>query len=140
MSHLPSIGYQSASTTASRWAWWAQLRYGQDPGARRSRRVIRMLLVLWLLNSIDLGLTLHAVELGGFEELNPFAAGLLHSPPMLIVFKLSLVTLATVIFAFTRTRLMTEVACWGLCGLYAGLSILWAGYYSQVALLLQSPR
>ncbi len=98
----------------------------------RSRRVLMMLTFLWLVNLLDLVLTLLALRLGGFEELNPIAGKLLHSPSLLTLFKISLVTFATGVFFLFRRRRLTEMACYGLSGVHTGLLFIWLLYFLPV--------
>ena len=98
-------------------------------GSRRPRRVLLLLLALWVLNGFDLALTLLATGRDGFVELNPLAARLLHSAAGLIAFKLAMVGLASAIIVLLRRRRTTELGCWGMCAAYTGLACMWSVFY-----------
>jgi hypothetical protein len=101
-------------------------------GRVRSRRVLMMLTFLWTVNLLDLILTLVALRLGNFQELNPLADALIHSPPLLTLFKISLVSFATGVFFLFRRRRVTEMACYGLSGVHTGLLFIWLLYFLPV--------
>ncbi|MDY6913874.1 MAG: DUF5658 family protein [Planctomycetota bacterium] len=101
-----------------------------DATADRARRVVLMIIFIWILNIFDLSLTILAHEVGGFREVNPIARDLLYISAKLVFFKLSMVGLATfILLAFRRYRL-TEFACWGLCCVYTALAFRWMAYYA----------
>ncbi len=101
----------------------------RDPHASRGRRVVLLLLLLWIANGFDLAFTLLASRAGGFVEANPLAAGLLGNPAGLVAYKAALVGMASIVLLLFRTRRLTEVCCWGLCVAYVGLAGLWWTYY-----------
>ncbi len=109
---------------------WRWVRHARgNPVARRSRRVILMLILLWIANAFDLIFTLLAAKVGGFEEANPIAAPLLNDPALLATFKILAVLFASIIILKFRRRLLTEIGCWGLCLTYTLLSIWWRIYH-----------
>ena len=89
-----------------------------------------LLVLLWILNAFDLAYTILAHRIGGFEELNPFARGLLHPSWALVAFKLATVTLGTGILLALRRHRLTEGVCWGLCLIYTALAFTWMTYFS----------
>ena len=95
----------------------------------RSRRVIVVLVFLWVLNIFDLTVTLVNVNAGGFQEANPIAATLLHSPAHLAAYKLTLVTAASIIFIAYRRSRIAEIGCWGACLVYLALAHVWQVYH-----------
>ena len=101
-----------------------------DAIAGRARRVVLMIIFIWILNIFDLSLTILAHEVGGFREVNPIARGLLNVSAKLVFFKLSTVTLATAILLAFRRHRLTEFACWGLCCVYTALAFRWMAYYA----------
>ncbi len=107
--------------------WVARLR--RDPHARRARRVVLLLAMLTVVNAFDLVFTLIAAGSDSFRELNPIAAALLGSAAALVAFKAFTVLLAFAIFIRFRRHLLTEIACWGLSGIYAVLAGRWWVYY-----------
>ena len=96
----------------------------------RSRRVLLLLVLIWMLNGFDLAFTLLANEIGGFHEANPFARPFLRASESLIAFKLASVAVASAILIAFRRRVVTEVACWLLCVVYTVLAFMWVTYYS----------
>ncbi|MFP4139375.1 MAG: DUF5658 family protein [Planctomycetota bacterium] len=102
-----------------------------DAAARRARRVVLLIAAIWLMNFTDLALTLFARDIGGFHELNPIARPLIGSTGALIVFKVSLVSISSLIMLTYRRHLWTELGCWVLLSVYTGLSFVWMQYYSH---------
>lgn len=100
-----------------------------NPSASRARRVILILVLLWIANAFDLTFTLLAIRAGGFEEGNPIAAPLLNDPGLLTAFKLLTVLFASIIILKFRRRRLTEIGCWGLCLTYILVSTMWWIYY-----------
>ena len=113
--------------------WWRLQVWLAAPGrkaaAARARRVVLLIAMLSVVNGFDLAFTLLATRTGGFVELNPVAAGLVESAGALVAFKVLMVLFAFCIFFRFRRRLLTEIACWGLCGIYATLAGRWWTYY-----------
>ena len=102
-----------------------------DANARRVRRVLLILIWIWMLNIFDLFYTMAALEVGGFQELNPIARLYMHSPVTLSFFKLGMLLTASLVFLAFRQRRITEVGCWGLAAVYTVLSFIWFAYYHQ---------
>lgn len=114
--------------------WWqstiAWLRKARRRAlARRARRVVLMVIFLWLLNLSDLALTMLAHQIGHFHELNPLARPLLATPTALAAFKLVALSFTTGVFLFYRHYRFTEIGCWILAVVYTGLAVLWLRYY-----------
>jgi len=95
----------------------------------RSVRIVLLLVAIWIIGLADLKLTIIATELGNFAEGNPLAAALLSSPGHLAAFKLTLLTVATVIFLLLRKHLLAEIACWLMSILHVALAIIWRVYF-----------
>lgn len=106
--------------------WLAARR---DATASRARRVVLLIVLLSVVNGFDLAFTLLATRTGGFVELNPVAAGLVESAGALVAFKVLMSLFSFCILFHFRRRLLTEIACWGLCGIYAALAGRWWTYY-----------
>jgi len=133
MSQLSTISAPGVVAKRPR-AWWRSVvlvirGMRRDSRASRARRVLLMLIFLWMLNIFDLVFTMLAQKIGHFEELNPLARGLLGSPAMLVAFKLTMLSFATCVFFILRRRVLTEVACWCVTALYVALSVVWLRYY-----------
>lgn len=134
--YIPSVTSSTTGHKHAHHSWTAvtgavlEMRNGQL--ARRARRVILLTAFLWVLNLFDLVLTIIAHRLGGFNELNPIARQLLDCPASLSVFKIALVMLSTVIILAYRHVRLTEIGCWGLCGIYSGLGFVWLVYFKSL--------
>lgn len=98
--------------------------------ASRPRRVLLLVVLLWMVSTFDLAFTLLAHQIGGFHEVNPLARQLLSNPGGLVAFKTAAVLPASCVMLAFRRRFLTEVACWVLCGVYTGLAFIWMEYYS----------
>jgi hypothetical protein len=101
----------------------------QDSSVRRPRRVLLLVIVLWVLNAFDLKFTLLAQHIGGFIEMNPLARMFVSDSGALIAYKFALIIPATVIFLALRRRLITEVGCWLLLAAHVALAFIWREYY-----------
>jgi hypothetical protein len=101
----------------------------RDVSASRARRVVLLVVYLWVANLFDLSFTILADRIGRFTELNPVASVFLANPAALAVFKVSLLVFSTVVFLVCRRRLLAEVGCWCLCAIYTALSFIWMEYY-----------
>ncbi len=117
--------------------WWESLADAvrsarADPLAGRTRRVVLMLIFIWICNTFDLILTLLAHKVGNLIELNPLAQGFLGSHGALAALKLIPLVAATLIFFISRHRRLTEIGCWALCGVYTALAFRWLAYCMQL--------
>jgi len=135
MSEAPTIPIPGANggdeQPISRWhgvaAWVQEAR--QCAAACRARRVVLLLLCLWLLNIFDLVFTILGSRLEHFEELNPLARHLLDHPAALTAFKLALLSFTSVVFVIFRRHWLTEFGCWCLATVYTVLAAVWLSYY-----------
>jgi hypothetical protein len=96
---------------------------------RRSRRVTLMLALLWIVGLFDLVFTILAHRIGGFHEANPVARPLIGDDSALALYKLGLLVLSTAILFVLRRHLVTEITCWMLGAIYAGLALMWLAYF-----------
>jgi len=86
------------------------------------------LLVLISLNVIDLSLTMFALTLPGFIEVNPLMAVL--SPVGMAALKIVGVAVGIcILWALWRHRL-ARLACVSLCGVYGCVMLLWVGFFA----------
>jgi hypothetical protein len=97
---------------------------------RRSRRVLELVLVLWLLSMADLVFTIWAHHFTAFHEVNPIARALLVQEMVVavVLFKLALTALGTLIFWWLRHHTQAEVAMWALVAVYVILTVRWSNY------------
>ncbi len=122
-----------AAARASHRSWRAlaapagRILRADDPG--RSRRVVVLLTLLWIISILDLICTLWASRLEGFVELNPLAAPLVHSMAALATFKIGTFTLASAVLLTFRRRVLTEVGCWLACAAYVAVAGVWQAYF-----------
>jgi len=105
-------------------------RQSQEGPMTRGRRVLLLVLVIWVFNVFDLNFTLLAHRIGGFEEANPLARAFLPSDEALVIYKFAMILPPTLIFLFFRRRLLTEIGCWTLFAAHVALSFMWVAYYS----------
>lgn len=124
--HLAAIGRRPG--------WLDQIHHG-------SWRVGLLLLTLLVLNTVDLHCTIFAYRIGMLQELNPLAARMLliGQVPSLVEYKILLELMATSIFWRLRRKAWVGIACWGLVGVYAGLSGIWYVWSRDVLEILQAP-
>ena len=114
--------------TAGEGAVGALVALSRAMHATRGRRVVCLLVLLWVLNFFDLAYTIHAHQTGMFYELNPVARGLLDSPWALTGFKCVAVAIGSVILILLRRHRLTELAAWLLCLAYMSLAIRWLNF------------
>ena len=96
----------------------------------RPRRVVWLLVLLWMLNIFDLTYTILAYRIGDFEEMNPIASQMLQQSWMLIAFKLTGISLGTLILLMLRRHRLAELVSWLICLVYTALAFSWMTYYS----------
>jgi hypothetical protein len=103
----------------------------------RSRRIVELLSVLWILAMADLFFTIWAHIFTPFRELNPFASHLLSQNRLLVLIavKVALTGLGTAIFWFLRKHGRSEIALWLVVAVYVALTFRWSDYTSQVLAL-----
>lgn len=103
----------------------------------RTRRIIELLLVLWLLALADLFFTIWAHIFTPFCELNPLADQLLQHNRigLLVAGKVALTGFGTAIFWRLRKHRRVELALWILVGVYVLLTFRWSGYTSEALAL-----
>jgi hypothetical protein len=105
----------------------------------RARRVLLLLVGLWILNLFDLGMTLRASADGMLEEQNPLArAALSHSPVALMVGKLTLLLGASYVLLRFRARPCTEYASAFLLLVYVGVAFQWKFCYDMYEIMHNS--
>lgn len=113
--------------------WWS-MQGARVPALRdvRTRRVLLMLILIWLVGIFDLVFTLLAVRIGGFHEGNPLARQFIESPGALTIFKFAALVMASIILlAFSRRR-FTEIGCWFIALVYVGLAMLWVEHFRLI--------
>ena len=94
----------------------------------RGRRVVLLLVLLWLLNGFDLLLTIMANQLADFNEANPLARLMLAHPYGVIAFKIGAVAFASAVMIVFRRHRVVELACWGVCMVYVVLAVVWMSF------------
>jgi hypothetical protein len=98
----------------------------------RATRILLLLSLVVLANFVDLLLTLDQRSSEMFLEVNPFASNILHSPGMLIGYKLLLVGAACAILLRYRHTFVAEAGCWCACAAHALLLGRWYVYFQIV--------
>ena len=123
----PTAECKPPSALVRLWDWVDYCR--RDPPRFRGVRVATLLGLLWLLNMIDLLLTLRAMRAGGFFEANPLARLMIHDPGSLVLFKIVLVTIGTTTLYLSRHRREAELASVAASAVYLALMGMWGVYY-----------
>jgi hypothetical protein len=103
----------------------------RSAAANRGRRVILLLIMLWVLNGFDLYFTIMAGKLPHFNETNPLAASLFEHPYALSAFKIGAVAFASTVLILFRQRRLAEFACWCVCMVYVVVSITWLTFFMR---------
>ena len=131
MSQAPGITtHRPAPAAGKRRRWWSPAARGRHDGRNvRRRRVLLILVLIWIVGVFDLVFTLMARKIDGFHEANPLARQFIDSPGALAIFKFASLSLATVIFLLFSRRLITEIGCWFVAGVYVVLAFVWLIYY-----------
>jgi hypothetical protein len=96
----------------------------------RTRRIIELLFILWLLALSDLFFTIWAHIFTPFCELNPLADQLLQHNRIgwLVAAKVALTGFGSAIFWRLRRHRRVELALWVLVAVYVLLTLRWSGY------------
>lgn len=131
--NIMSLGSADRDSAVGGWGrrfWCFISTMRKDKDACRARRVLLILIMLWIVNGFDLVFTLLAKDLDEFVEMNPIAARFIDNPFLLVSFKIIAVAFASIIILKYRRRRMTEVSCWCLFIVYLVLSGIWWLYYS----------
>ena len=123
-----AVGLQARTPAQLALAWM---------GAARARRVIVLLVGVWILNAFDLALTIHAHADGMLHEGNPIARAVLpYGPAAVFLFKAGIVTAASYVLYRYRHRWCSELAsAFGLFA-YAGVAIQWKLCYEMYDIAL----
>lgn len=100
----------------------------------RSRRVLLLLGVIFVLSVADLVLTLIYLREVGMIEANPIARRVMStgSPAVLVGWKLALVAFAVSVLGVARRRLSAEIGAWIATAALGLLCLQWHSYIGQV--------
>jgi hypothetical protein len=108
----------------------------QTPGLSHGRpcRVIALIITIVLLSLADLYITLVYLHSGGMGEANPVARWVMEhgSAPLLVLWKLSTITVAGVILYSTRRTRTAEYGAWICVFLLTWLTIRWGSYSDEI--------
>jgi hypothetical protein len=138
---LAMVPARMSASIATSMPWLRSIPAGIGPipwiDGCRSRRVLQLLGVLWLLAVSDLLFTIWAHHYTAFHEANPLARMFLDHDLLagLVMMKLGLTGLGAAIFWRLRCYGRAELALWAVVGLYVLLAVRWADYTSSVILL-----
>ena len=135
MEQMPAISQKAASMLPRLAGRGSQLYEAirslrRDPLAARSRRIVLLLVLVWIIGLFDLAFTVLARKIGGFEEANTIVARMVHVTGLLVAFKIATLFFASVILLKYRHRKFTEFSCWGICVVHMALAFLWLTYYA----------
>jgi hypothetical protein len=117
----------------------AALPAENPPVSGRPRRVLAVLLAVWMLNAYDLWMTLEADRHGLLVELNPVAATILPGgTTAIILYKLSLVTLGSTLLVACRRHRASEYGAWTTLLVYGLLTTHWFECWVWYSITLES--
>ena len=103
----------------------------------RTRRIVELLTIVWVLALVDLFFTIWAHHFTALRELNPFASLLLkhHQIASLAIVKIIFTAIGTGIFWFLRKYKPAEIALWCVMFVYVALMVRWSDYTAQVLMM-----
>lgn len=93
------------------------------------RRILLMLMGIWIISAFDLILTISAHNLGILEELNPIARHLVEDHQSLSVYKIALVSLWSWVFWRYYDRKSVRIGIVILFVIYFALAVYWHMLY-----------
>ena len=100
--------------------------------ASRGRRVLLLLMAVWILNAFDLSLTIRAHTDGMLEEGNPVARAIMaFGAPAITAFKIAAVAGATYVLYACRRHRCAEVASAFVLLAYVGVAFQWKMCYQM---------
>jgi hypothetical protein len=102
---------------------------------RRAFRVMSLIVAIIVLSIADLHMTLLFLRGIGMSEGNPIARWIIshNSGGLLIVYKLSLVTVGCCLFYKCRRTRLGEVGCWFCFAVLIWLSVQWSEYAGEAS-------
>lgn len=128
---IPAPAASAAATRGTRWVEWAV--------HSRSRRVILLVLGIWLLNGFDLALTCLAHDQGLLQEGNPVARYFLASGTYsLVLFKVGLVLIGSYPLLRFRKARITELGTLVILFAYASLAFHWRECYELYSITAEN--
>jgi len=136
MDHAPAISGQATGRLREKFRGrrgirrWLFTGLGRDRPEARARRVILLVVFIWIVGLSDLCFTLLAQQTEGFSERNPVAARIVHAGSVLVAFKLGSLLLASIILLRFRRHWFTELSCWVMSFIHTALALIWSSYYN----------
>jgi hypothetical protein len=131
MGTAQTIQTGEGATTEQRACRWWHLPEVTVPTLRnvRTRRIVLVLTLIWIVGAFDLVFTLIALRLGGFQEANPLAREFIHRPAILATFKFSTLALSTTLLLLFSRRRLAEIGCWIVGFVHVLLAFVWLVYF-----------
>lgn len=128
---LPSM--TAIAPVGARRGWWeSALEWVVDA---RSRRVISLVIGIWILNAFDLAFTVLSHEQGMLHESNPVASFILSlGTPSIVCYKIGLVLLGSYPLLRFRSARIAEMAAMTVLIVYAMLAVRWSSCYELYTL------
>jgi len=83
--------------------------------------------ILIAFNVFDLSMTMSLLGRPGFAEANPLMAYL--NAAGMLTFKVAAVAVGSCILLVLWKHRLARLACWGMCGVYAAVMLLWSVYF-----------
>lgn len=103
-----------------------------DGSQEMGKVVVRSLVILALMSSIDLVWTLIAHQNGSMRELNPIGSRLISDPASLIAFKVGVTSLSVGLLYWLRDLPLTRKAAWWCCLVLTLLTARWLTFHSML--------
>lgn len=131
---LPSSSaIQPVLVPGSRRSTWCA-RFFDWAAESRARRVILLVIGIWILNAFDLVLTILSHEQGLLQEGNPIARWILDlGTPSVVLFKIGLVMIGSYPLLRFRAARITELGTLVILVAYALLAVHWSTCYELYA-------
>ena len=107
--------------------------FDADAGEKTTAFAKRSLAIIALLSVIDLVWTILAHQSGSMRELNPIGGKMISDPFQLLVFKVTLTSIAIVLLFRLRQLPLTRKATWWCCLVLTLLTVRWLTFQSMFA-------
>lgn len=133
MSVFEVRGFNTFSPLPVHRTWWdTALDWLADA---RSRRVIALVIGIWILNAFDLAFTVLSHQQGMLHESNPVAQVVLSlGTPSIVLYKVGLVLIGSYPLLRFRTARISEMAALIVLIVYAMLAVRWSTCYELYTL------
>jgi len=133
--HSPSALHPAITANLAQKTW--STRFFDWVAESRARRVILLVIGIWILNAFDLMLTLLSHQQGLLQEGNPVARWILGlGTPSVVLFKVGLVMIGSYPLLRFRSARITELGTLVILLAYGLLAVHWSSCYDLYATTL----